>query len=126
MRIYTAAQPSAISSCASRIRLAARAISASRAAFRQVCAAFAPVSASTRRRPRCLLNIELRVAPTRTTIAILHGRVTAETTIAALKDKAAALDDEWSADGITLIRDGRHIDDVATVARAEPLAILWS
>ena len=28
----------------------------------------------------------------------------------------AALDDEWSADGITLIRDGRHLDDAATVA----------
>ena len=62
-------------------------------------------------------NIELRVAPTRTTAAqSFTVEVTADTTVAVLKDKAAALDDEWSADGITLIRDGRHIDDAATVA----------
>ena len=62
-------------------------------------------------------NIELRVAPTRTTAAqSFTVEVTADTTVAALRDIAAALDDEWSADGITLIRDGRHLDDAATVA----------
>ena len=62
-------------------------------------------------------NIELRVAPTRTTAAqSFRVTVTADTTVAALKDKAAELDDEWSAVGITLIRDGRHLDDAATVA----------
>ena len=62
-------------------------------------------------------DIELRVAPTRTTAAqSFTVEVTADTTVAALKDKAAALDEEWSADGITLIRDGRHLDDAATVA----------
>lgn len=62
-------------------------------------------------------NIELRVAPTRTTAAqSFTVTVTADTTVAALKDKAAELDDEWSAVGITLIRDGRHLDDAATVA----------
>ena len=62
-------------------------------------------------------DIELRVAPTRTTAAqSFRVTVTADTTVAALKDKAAELDDEWSAVGITLIRDGRHLDDAATVA----------
>ena len=57
-------------------------------------------------------DIELRVAPTRTTAAqSFLVAVTADTTVAALKDKAAELDDEWSAEGITLIRDGRHLDD---------------
>ena len=62
-------------------------------------------------------DIELRVAPTRTTAAqSFTVAVTPETTVAALRDIAAALDEEWSADGITLIRDGRHLDDAATVA----------
>ena len=62
-------------------------------------------------------NIELRVAPTRTSEAqSFTVAVTPETTVAALRDIAAALDEEWSADGITLIRDGRHLDDAATVA----------
>ena len=62
-------------------------------------------------------DIELRVAPTRTTAAqSFTVAVTPETTVAALRDIAAALDEEWSADGITLIRDGRHLDDDATVA----------
>ena len=62
-------------------------------------------------------NIELRVAPTRTTAAqSFTVAVTPETTVAALRDIAAAIDEEWSADGITLIRDGRHLDDAATVA----------
>ena len=62
-------------------------------------------------------DIELRVAPTRTTAAqSFTVEVTPETTVASLRDIAAALDDEWSADGITLIRDGRHLDDAATVA----------
>ena len=62
-------------------------------------------------------DIELRIAPTRTTAAqSFTVAVTADTTVAALKDKAAELDDEWSADGITLISAGRHLDDDATVA----------
>ena len=62
-------------------------------------------------------SIELRVAPTRTSAAqSFTVEVTPDTTVAALRNIAAALDDEWSADGITLIRDGRHLDDAATVA----------